>query len=121
MLTYETGQPIIRKAVLDRLDAEKGAHVADIRIEDKADHIAVGVLVIIDDRIATEGLLDVRGFFDLPPEFELRQVHNEIDEIAEACKVARRKAGLSFVFKPENAGWREPLPGTGLRGSWKGM
>lgn len=118
-MNYDDGNATIRNAILKRIDAERGCSVADLRIEDRTDHIAVGVLVIIDDAISELGLIDVRAFFDLPSEFDHAHLLNEIDEIAEACKKARRKAGIGIRYKPDFINYREGLPGTGLRGNWK--
>lgn len=106
----------IRNAILKRLGKEPGTAVADILVEDHGDHIKVGVWVLLEDTVQLAGLIDIRARFDLPAEFEHSHLLNEIDEIAEACKEARRKAGIALLIA--GPGKREPLTGTGLRGRW---
>lgn len=137
MLTYDD-EPTIRHAIWKRLKKERGVDIVDIQIKEVKkgdvvvregqrsfapdDHIAVGVWLIVTDRTSEEGIPDVRGFFDLPVSFELRQVHNEIDEIAEAVKKARKLAGVSkLIWTPQRDRHRAPIVGTGLRGRWAGV
>lgn len=117
MYTIDDGTAV-KHAIIKRIDEERGCSVADVKIEEQPDCIAVGVLIIIDDAISETGLLDIRSFFDLPLQFEMTEVHNQVDEIAEACKKARKAAGLSFRFNPSTITYREKLPGTGRR-RWK--
>lgn len=118
MLTIDDGSTI-KSAIIKRMDAERGCSVADVQVKEEADCIAVGVLVIMDDSISTTGLIDIRAFFDLPPRFDIKQLHNEIDEIAESCKAARKRAGVFIAFNPGFQS-REKLPGTGRR-NWHGV
>jgi len=112
-------EPIIRRALERRLDASRGGasgvRVLEITIKEHKRHIAVGVLLHVDDKII------VRSIFDLPPSFELRHVHNEADEIAEGCKQAR--ATLRFTGPgsvPLGALSEEfTAKGTGRRGNWR--
>lgn len=106
----------VRNAILKRLDLEKGVMVFDIKIEQKADCIAVGVWAGILD--AGKDIIDTRSFFDLPPEFEHKHLLNEIDEICEQIKESRKHAGLFAVFDASKSHIREPVKGTGLRGRW---
>jgi hypothetical protein len=59
----------------------------------------------------------LRSRFDLPPLFELRHVHNEIDEIAEQYKAARADFWKHGRVLPAEMPERE-MSGTGLRGRW---
>lgn len=109
MLTYHDNAATIRWAILKKLDAESGVKVCDVLIKPHPDHIAVGILATLSDELI------VRSRFDLPSEFDLRHLHNEIDEIAEQYKAAR----LDFFGR--GAIMRDPekmLEGTGLRGRW---
>jgi hypothetical protein len=109
LLTYDDA-PIIRHAVLKKLDAERGVKVCDVLAHEHPGAIAVGVLAVVDDTLV------VRSRFDLPPEWELVQLHNELDEIAEQYKAARMDFwGRGRVLSdPEKV-----LGGTGLRGRWR--
>jgi hypothetical protein len=142
MLTFDDN-PTIRHAILKRLDKEPNVKVVDIVIRDCTEppptgmlsslvellalrkahvpHIEVGVWLFLTDTIRKdgEGMVDLRSFFDLPAQFELRHVHNEIDEIAEAAKKAREKTAVTrLVHVPGLQHKREQLEGTGLRGRW---
>ena len=118
MLTIED-TPTIRNAIIKRLDKEPGVAVADIKIEGAKDHIKVGVWLMLTDTQQAGGIVDIRSFFDLPDEFEIGHLHNEIDEIAEHCKKARLKTGVGrILFMPGVDRKREFLTGTGLRGWW---
>lgn len=135
MLTFDD-EPTIRHAIWKRIKKEPGLDIVDIQIKEVKkgdvvtregqstfapdDHIAVGVWLILTDRTHEEGIPDTRSFFDLPPEFSIWQVHNEIDEIVEASKKARKLAGLKLIWTPKRDGQREPIIGTGLRGRWAG-
>lgn len=108
MLTFED-EPTIRHAIMKRLDKERGVDISDVLIKSHLDCIAVGILATIDDAIV------VRSRFDLPPEFDYRHLHNEIDQVAEQYKAAR----LDFTGRGHHL--RQPeiqLMGTGLRGLW---
>jgi hypothetical protein len=105
---------IVRHAILKKIDAEKGVKLVDIVIEPDEDgeppHTRIGVLTLIDDTLIA------RSRFDLPWEFHLRHVHNEIDQMAEQFKAARLDywgRGRTLGGKPE-----VQLAGTGLRGLW---
>lgn len=100
--------PTIRHAIIKRLSVEPGVAVADIPIELAEDCIRVGVLATLGETLL------VRSRFDLPTEFEIGHLHNEIDEIAEQYKVARKdfwSSGRMMVGE-------KAVPGTGLRGRW---
>lgn len=104
--------PTIKHAIMKRLDKEPGVDVLEIRILKRKDCIAVGVHTWVDKR------LDPKSFFDLPPEFDYRLLHDEIDEIAEQIKAARKDYfGKGIVIMPVNT--RRQLAGNGLRGNWK--
>lgn len=112
MLTYDD-KPTINNAILKRLDKEPGVQIAEIKIQKQPDCIAVGLWILLD------GWIDVRCFFDLPPEFGVIQIHNEIDECAEQCKRARSEAGFSQVaWVPGMEKSRHQVNGNGRRGNW---
>jgi len=119
MLTYED-QPTIKNAIMKRLGKEPGVQIADIVVKDMKDHIQVGVWLILVDIADEYTIPDVRSWFDLPASFYLRQLHNEIDEIAESVKTAKRNIGAGrLLWTPTEGFKRQYLPGTGLRGRWK--
>lgn len=117
--------------MLKRLDdPTKGMAVADIIIESPEmgvpdaqgnlphpDCIRVGVWVLLTE--VAEAIGDVRSKFDLPPLFEHKHLLNEIDEIYEQVKEAKRKIGPFAVYIPGRENQREGLEGSGLRGRWK--
>ncbi len=108
MLTYED-EPTIRNAMIKRLDKERGVRIIDFICKDHPDCIKVGLLCAIDGRVI------VKSRFDLPTEFEISHLHNEIDEIAEQIKKVRADSAMNTAFE------RTPVidvPGTGLRGRW---
>lgn len=118
MLTIND-KPTIKHAIRRRLDEEGKRQVVDVGIEDGKDHIRVGVWIILLDTIGDEGLVDVQSTFELPPSFDIKHLHNEIDEIAEACKKAKTEIGIAkLLWKPEQTEPRKQLIGTGLRGQW---
>jgi hypothetical protein len=108
-------EPIIRRALTRRLDNEPGVKVLEIKVQPRRRHIAVGLLLHVDDKII------VRSVFDLPLEFELRHVHNEADEIAEGCKQARRTLRFTGPGLPNLGAISEEFTalGTGRRGNWR--
>jgi len=112
MLTYEN-EPTIRFALLRRLDQEPGVKVCEIKViphlTEQPPFIAVGVLVKLGE------LLTTRSIFHLPAEFDHRHLVNEIDEIAEQYRAARKayfRNGM-VMTTPE-----KQLLGNGLRGNW---
>ena len=116
MLTYAEDEPIIRRAIQKRLDAEPGVRVLDITIKDHPQsHIAVGVEWMVND------LVHGTSLFHLPPSFEIGHVYNEVDEIAEACKEAKIKFALHLagIADPGTRSERFTAKGTGERGNWK--
>ena len=108
MLGFED-EPTVRNAIIKRLDRERGVEVHDIMIRNGGDHVAVGVLATLDHALV------LRSRFDLPASFELRHVHNEIDEIAEQYKRARRDYWSHGRTLPRE---EQHLSGTGTRGRW---
>ena len=112
MVTYEE-EPTIRFAISGRLDKEPRVELCEIQVKPhlKAEppYIAVGVLCRLGK------LLVHKSVFHLPAQFQHGHLLNEIDEIAESCKAARREffKGGMVVKNSENH-----LPGTGLRGNW---
>lgn len=112
MLTYED-EPTIRFALMRRLDKEPGVEICDLRVEphlsEDPPFIAVGLVALLGK------LLITRSTFHLPPVFEHRHLLNELDEIAEQYKAARKeyfRGGM--VMKASE----HELAGTGLRGRW---
>lgn len=115
MLTYETGEPLIKRSIQRRVGKETGVSILETIVKKHKRHIAVGVLCHINDKII------LKSVFDLPLEFELLHVHNECDEIAEACKEARKNllfTGPSMVdLKAMSQTYA--AKGTGRRGNWR--
>lgn len=107
-------EPIIKRALMRRLDNERGVSVLEIKVVGHKHHIAVGLLLHVDDKVL------VKSVFDLPPIFELKHVHNEADEIAEGCKEARRRLQFTGAYLPELGAVSEVFAarGTGRRGRW---
>lgn len=118
MLTYADA-PTIRHAIIRRLSKEVGVAIADIKIEDRPDCIRVGVWLLRVDLPTEDGIVDTRSWFELPKQFYLRDLHNQIDEVAEQSKIAKREAGLKIIHRPGLEAMRKDIIGTGLRGSWK--
>lgn len=58
--------------------------------------------------------LRVNSEFELKPNCSKREVLNELDEIAEAVRIAR----LESKWKPAMHSGMATLPGTGVRGRW---
>lgn len=104
--------PTIRWAILKRLDKEPGVKVLQTPIGLRADCITVGVLALIDDALITDSK------FELPKQFSLIQVHNQIDEIAESFKAARLDHFGRGLRGQHQASPRNVLAGSGLRSGW---
>lgn len=107
MLTAED-TPTIRFAVLRRLDKLPGVQVCAIKFTQGPGCIGIGVLSRLGESII------VKSIFQLPPQFELAHLHDEIDEIAEQYKVARKDFFTAALPVSE----AKEVPGTGLRGRW---
>jgi|SRR6185312_359318 len=126
MLT-EADTPTIRFAMIRRLDKEPGIEVCDLKFEkyaigdryrdfDKGEWSIAAVPFIRVGLVATVGSAIVtRSKFDLPVPFSHQHLINEIDEIAEQFKAARKdffgRGGA--ILTPE-----KQLAGSGLRGRW---
>ncbi len=122
MLTYED-ESTIRNAILKRIGKEPGVKIADIIIQNMPKsvppHIRVGVWCVFPNESTADFIPDTRSFFDLPASFDYKHLHNEIDEIAEACKKARIRARAARVIcLPGVEYGREAMMGTGARGRW---
>ncbi len=115
MLTYAEDEPIIRNAIMKRLDKEAGVRVLNIAVKEHPQHIAVGVEWMVHDKV--HGC----STFHLPPSFEIDHIYNEVDEIAEGCKEAKRKFALHLagLDQPGAISERYTAKGTGERGNWK--
>jgi hypothetical protein len=114
MLTYEDGEPSIRFAITRRLSKEAGVKTVDVRVKKFGDSIRVGVWTDLDDTIYTTSI------FELPLEFDIAHVRNEVDQIAEQLKAARRDHfGRTLRGQRLAPGIGAQLAGTGLRGLWK--
>lgn len=126
MLTSED-IPTIRFAIRWRLDGEPGSYVieptlvqpikkgewyADIntRLDMRAREDFIRVVVLIGLGM----MIHVRSEFHLPDPFEHGHLLNEIDQIAEKLKEARKEAFSS----PLRVGAVRKLEGTGTRGNW---
>ena len=120
MLTYEDA-PTIRNAILKRLGKEPGVAIADIYIAEAGDKaIQVGIWLIRTDVPTEDGLLDTKSTFELPPTFEHKALLNQIDEVAEQSKIAKKQYGVGkILWTPEAERNRHSVLGTGLRGAWK--
>lgn len=110
MLTDED-TPTIRNAILRRLDIEPGVTICEVKFARGRGYIAVGVLAELDN-----GGPLCRSRFELPNPFEHGHLIEEIDEIAEQFKAARKAhfgTGSGLILTPERQ-----LQGSGLRGRW---
>lgn len=108
MLTFDD-EPTVKAAIEKRFGREKGVRILDVRMAKGAESLSVGVSAELD------GALHLRGMFELPPSFDYRHLHDEIDQLSEQAKEARRDF------------WRRGRPdavdnvaltGTGMRGLW---
>ena len=118
MLTIED-KPTIKNAIMRRLDNEPGVAVVSIDFRDNEDgSLRVHVWLLRTDTIQEFGMVDTHSDFDLPKEFHHSHLINEIDQIAEHSKEAKRQAGGRLIYRPEFLRGREPVTGTGLRGLW---
>lgn len=115
MLNYADDETIIRNAISKRLNAEPGVNVLEIVIKEHPQHIAVGVLWDVHDVVIGESI------FHLPPSFEISHIHNEVDEIAEGCKEAKRTFALRLAGLSDDYTLSDVIKakGTGERGNWK--
>jgi hypothetical protein len=122
-------EPVIRRALMRRLDAEPGVRVLEIKAHEHKRNIdaggiirrapiepfiTVGVLLHVDDKVI------LNATFDMPPQFKLAHVVNEADEIAEQCKEARKTFALGQSLP--DIGTRSEVHqarGTGRRGNWR--
>ena len=116
MLSAKTDKPTIRNAIFKRFTDDLGIIIADIAFKDLPDGVRVNVWLLDSRHIQTAGLLDIQGQFDLPEQFQHSHLLNELDEIAEGVKEARRKTGIAILVAAPT--YRQPVKGTGLRGRW---
>lgn len=130
MLSFDD-TPTVRWAILRRLDKEPGVAPAELRFwkyhqgdaypvnpDDEpekwrwgtasAPFLRVRLILMLGD------FMHLTSRFDLPVPFELGHVHDEIDEIAEQCKKARR----DFFTEALPVSEEKRIEGTGLRGRW---
>lgn len=118
--------PTIRFALRRRLDREPGAYVYEpilvqpfnagdwytdtetgLSMRAREKFIRVGLLVELGKTIL------VKSHFDLPDPFEHGHLLNEVDEIAESLKKARKGFFTSSLVAPVRK-----VDGTGMRGRW---
>ena len=118
MISFAEGEPTIRNAIIKRLDAETGVKTCEVRVDrvreaKAAGHfISVGVLVMLD------GLLVGRSLFHLPDPCEHLHLLNEIDEMCEQFKSARRRYTSEVLAGSARHGKVWQSLGSGLRGRW---
>lgn len=108
MLTYDD-EPTVKRAIQRRFGRERGVRILDIHMLKGVESLSVGVSAELD------GALHLRGMFELPPSFDYRHLHDEIDQLSEQAKEARRDFWLKG--RPEAVD-DVALKGTGLRGLW---
>ena len=109
MLTYYDSSVIIENALRKKLDAERGVKILDVKIKPLKDGVGVELEAVLD------GLIETLSRFRLNAEFELVDVHNQIDQIAESFKQARR----SVLFHDSRAGiLGDEQEVAELRGKW---
>lgn len=101
----------VRFAIYRRLDKEPGITHTEIVVRPSDGFIAIGVQAQVG------ALLEVRSVFHLPDPFEHGHLLNEIDEIAEQMKTARRRFFEDGC--PAMGSERRELLGSGLRGHWQ--
>ena len=108
--------PTIRFAIQRRLDKEPGIdYVHTTFAKFPGSHITV--LVELHLGWVGEKLFHMRSTFDLPDPFEHGHLLDEIDQVAEQAKAARKDyfgRGAGIVLNPQ-----VQLAGTGQRGLWK--
>jgi hypothetical protein len=128
MLT-ENDTPTVRFALIRRLDKEPGVEICDLKFEKYRigdsyrdldnggiERIAAVPFMRVGLLATLGGTLITRSVFDLPIPFSLQHVHDQVDEIAEQFKAARKDAfgrGAGMILTAE-----KQLAGTGLRGRW---
>ncbi len=125
----EDAAPTIRWAILKRLDKEPGAKLVQGSIKHFVqgdpyydyDHNKVISAVLpffrVDIIVELGATILTESRFDLPIPFELRNLHNEIDEIAEHYKQVKREFWGRGA--PMLIGTEKQLQGNGMRGNWK--
>ena len=113
MLTYDD-EPLIRNAILKRLDAESGVKIYDIQVHPRRKFMVVKVGAIVSPTVGNG--CNVQSRFDLPASFEHAHLLDEIDQIAEQYKAAKKDWWLEGC--PPNMEPRTLL-GTGSRGLWE--
>ncbi len=114
MLTYDD-EPTIRFAIDRRLSKEPGVRHLEIHIKPRFADIPPHIRVATRAQLG-ETIKNVKSRFDLPIPFEYSHLLNEIDEIAEQYKDARRSF---FANGGVPMGIEIEVKGTGVRGRWK--
>jgi hypothetical protein len=104
--------PTIRLAINRRLGILPGVHVCDIKFAGRGSG-TIGVAILATFSGAGEGII-ADAKFELPDPFEHGHLLDELDEVAESWKTARRDHFLAALPVSE----RKFLPGTGMRGRW---
>ena len=107
--------PTIRNAIIKRLEKEYGIEYVFMNfVKLPGSHIEVNLNIMlgwVSDRVFT-----VDSTFDLPDPFEHGHLLDEIDQVAEQVKAARKEfwgRGAGVILSPE-----VQLAGTGRRGLW---
>ena len=125
----EDAAPTIRWATTKRIEKEPGLRLVDGGIQHfrqgdpywdydaGAESTAVLPFFRVNLFIEIRALMiRMESRFDLPIPFELRHLHNEIDEIAEQAK--QIKSEVLVGGKPMLVGVDKVLQGNGMRGNW---
>ena len=116
--SVEDSCPIVQRAIMRRVDTEPGVKICSIKMKHhKGDCLRVGLQYFILGDDGTE--LIGRSLFELPEIFEHSHLLNEIDQVCEQIKAAKKEHfGLASRGSP--SGTEKTLQGTGLRGLWPG-
>lgn len=114
MLTVDD-TPTIRRAIMKRLDRSLGIESVDMKFAKfPGSHVAAHLEIVagwIGEKVFT-----VHAVFDLPDPCEHAHLLDEIDQVAEQVKAARKDffgRGPGVIRTP-----RTQLAGTGRRGLW---
>ena len=115
-LTF-SDEPTIRNALMKRLPKEPGITVVDIVITKRPDCIFVGIDAEIDAN--SDAALITRSKFELPRWFDYQHLHDEIDQVCEQFKAARKQHHGRALAGQVVQSAEIALAGTGRRGLWR--